>query len=136
MRAIRDPAEVERVLDASIRAYLAERFAGLVEPGESYAPETHGWFLLVEPGDDPDAAGEVFDCFPLLTSPCGGARYGDPEFRSPFEWVTDLGGFYEAVILGSDGGDFVGVIVPQVAGIDARLIEFCRSHASDEPLTL
>lgn len=136
MLALRDPAAVAGLSDDSIRAYLEERFEGLTEPGETYAPETHGWFLLLGPGDDPDEAGQVFDCFPLLTSPTGGARYGDPDFRSPFEWITDLGSFYEGVILMSDGGDFVGVIIPKLSGMDARLLEYCETHASDEPMEL
>lgn len=133
MRAIRDPGEVPAFPDEGVVTFLGERFEGMVGPGETFDPDTHGWFLVVEPGDDPDAADRCFDCFPLLTSPTGGARYGEPDFQSPFAWVVDHGAFYEGVIVLSDGGEFVGVIVPKLDGIDPRLLAYCAVHAVDEP---
>jgi len=128
MKAIRDLAAVAAIEDEALRELLFRRFAEILIDGETYDPETYGWFLILEPGDDPDAV-QHEGCFPLLASPGGDIPYGQAGFVSVFEWVADHGWCYEAIILLSDGGEFISVIVPKLSGVDARLLALCGQLA-------
>lgn len=135
MRAVRAPDEVDLVQDDALRAYLRDRFDGMVEDGETYSPETHGWFVLVEEGDDVTSISEVHDVFNPLED-LSGHRFGEAGFAPLFEWIADHDTFFEIVLLLSDGGEFVGIVVPRLSGVDAELLALCDAYATKEPQCL
>lgn len=72
--------------------------------------------IVVDPGDSMEAVAEATD---LILDP----DHGD---FLPFEWITDKGESYEAYIVFSDDGDGLSLIIPKLAGIDARLLALCE----------
>ncbi|KAB7623401.1 hypothetical protein [Alkalilimnicola sp. S0819] len=130
MKAIRDPAELAAVEDVALRELLSRRIQEWLIDGLPYDPETYGWFLLVEPGDDPGDSRHYHDCPPLIGRP---SAFDDlDEYIPIFEWVSDHGHWYEAVILLSDGGEFISVIVPKAEGVDPSLLAICEVLAEEE----
>lgn len=132
MQALRSPLDVGHLDDVAVRSYLAERFEGMVEDGETYSPETHGWFVVVQEGDDLADLEQVHDIFNPLCD-LAGHRFGEAGFSPVFEWIADHDTFFEVVILLSDGGDFVGIVVPNRPGVDAALLQLCAAYAGKEP---
>lgn len=130
MQIIQQLQDLARLQDSTIRQWLAERIALLCDgQPQQYCSERHGWYAVVEEGDPLDQPA----CQPagqhLLQDAFGETYYGDPDWVSPFEWVADHGGFYEAVLQLGDEAAIV-VIVPKLPGIDGRLLQLLASVAS------
>lgn len=126
MIPIRKLGEIDQVTDAAMRELLRQRFADLREAFGEYEATDYGWFIVLEPGDDPDDQDSLGISFSLLRSPHDGIPYGREGFAPPFEWVADYGFCYEAVTVIGDAGDFVSVLVPNHKGMDGRLLALCR----------
>jgi hypothetical protein len=130
MLPILDPDDAQRVPDEALRQLLVQRFAE-VSDGEPYDPEVMAAFWLVEPGDslaEIEAASG-----PILSGLFGGPRYGEPGFVPSFEALEAHPGFYELVLVGGEGDDGVVLLIPQAAGIDPELLDFCSEYASPAP---
>ncbi len=130
MLPIRKLAEVDRVTDPAMRDLLRKRFAELQQAFGEYEASDYGWFMILEPGDDPDDRDRLGVSFSLLRSPGDGVPYGEEGFVPPFEWVADYGFCFEAVTVIADAGDFVSVIVPKERWVDGRLTALCHDLSS------
>ena len=129
MLTIHNPVELSRVTDPHIRSWLAERFQLLGQAGNgSDCDADPCWFALIESGDDMDAATSRPAGFHLLMDVFGEYRYGEAGFVSPYEWVAEHAGFYEAVIVYSDSAT-LSVIVPKASSIDPRLLQLLAEQA-------
>lgn len=134
MLIIHNPIELPSVDDPAIRSWLAERFRLLGESTDGAAiNDDPCWFALIEVGDDPDAESVRPAGFHLLLDAFGEHRYGEAEFVTPFEWVAEYAGFYEAVIVYSDSAT-LSVIVPKLPSIDARLLQLLAEQAACSPI--
>lgn len=116
MNIIRTWAELaawlDHAIDPDIASLLQLRRAELIECGELTGI---GTFAIVEQGD---MLGDIETALgvPVVID-------GAPTF----EWVMRHGKTYEAPIIVSDGFGHV-LIVPNVEGIDPRLLALCRAH--------
>ena len=127
MLTIRDPTDADRIGDPSIRSLVRQRLAEVLD-GEPYDRDTHGDFVVAEPGDTAAQVEEAAGV-PILTNPFDGSRFGSPDFAPVCEWIEDHGGCYEAYFLFSDDGAGVAIFVPDSEGIDAELLALCRQFA-------
>ncbi len=129
MQTIRHPNDVRFLRDETIQQLVAERFAMLAEYGP-YVPETHGWFLIVEPGDDP-AQPESLPC-PALLGDDDRIRFGEEGYFSPFEFCEFHDGkVFELVRVISDAGEAVAIFIPDLPGVSPDLLCLCRTLAAN-----
>lgn len=134
MLTIHNPVELSAVADPLIRQWLAERFQLLSQSSDGNTGDADPcWFALIEPGDDLDATTSRPAGFHLLMDVFGEYRYGDSEFVSPYEWVAEHAGFFEAVIVYSDSAT-LSVIVPKVSSINPRLLQLLAEQVACSPL--
>ena len=127
MIVLRDPQQLTQVVQSDIKTFLQERFDDICNP-EPYNPDEHGFFILVEPGDNSEQI-ESATGYSLLKSLFNGTVYGDPDFSPDFEYLEDHGSFCEAVYIFTDSGFAVVMIVPKDEGIDGRILELCTEFA-------
>jgi hypothetical protein len=123
MIVLRDPKSVELIPSPVIREFVQQRFE-LMSDGDNYDPEEHGYFIVIDVGDQADDVESATGC-PLLTSWFNDAHFGDADFAPMFEYVEDHGSFYEIVYILNDGGFAQVVVVPKLLGIDPRLSKLC-----------
>lgn len=133
MRVLRDPKQAEQVEDKAISRLLTQRFIDICQDDEPYDELTHGYFVLVEPGDTVKALELETGC-PIVSgyledSPC----YGEEGFTHSFECVEEHPCCYEMVFVIDDGGFGVILLIPKQPGIDPKLLELCAAYAK-EPL--
>ena len=127
MLVLRDPQQLNRVVQPEIKAFLRRRFYDICDP-EPYDPDEHGFFILVQPGDTSEQI-ELDTGYSLSKSLFNGTVYGDPDFTPDFEYLEDHGSFCEAVFIFTDSGFAVVMIVPKEEGIDERILELCAEFA-------
>jgi hypothetical protein len=128
MQPLRDPDQLQQVEPENLRQWLVQQFTELSSP-EPYDPDQPDVFILVEGGDTVESLEAATD-LPLLTGLFGDAVFGvDDDFVPAFEMIEDHGSFFELVYLFTDGGPATVVVVPNQAGIDPRLLLFCRTYA-------
>ena len=66
--------------------------------------------------------------FSPLHEPIAGARYPHPDFHPHWDWLADLGGWFELVE--TFGGTFAYVLLVQDAdGVPPDLLAMCRRYA-------
>lgn len=132
MQIIRDPAQINQICDTQLRDWLTQRMGDMLAEGEIYDPDTYGWFVVLQEGDDLDALAD-WDCPHPLQSFGASGEPGDPAFVPSFNWIQDWPGHYEIVTVLSDGGEFVSVILPKPGNGFPKLLALCRRYASSEP---
>lgn len=130
MLTIRDPADLGQVADPFLQVLIAERLADMAQ-GEDFDPEVHGYVLVLEPGD-PLAEVEAAFGAPLLANPVTHLTFGQPGFRPVFEYVGAHPGWFEVVAVPGDGDFGVVLFVPDLPGIDPRLLALCAVHSAAE----
>jgi len=126
MLILRDPSQLGQVENAYIRGLIAQRFQEITIDGYSY--DDIGMFVLAEPGDnivDLEKAGGIWITTGIFTE----AKYGHPDFAPSFEVLEEHPGHcFEMVHV--MGGDYaVCTIVPDAAGVDPELLQFCKEYA-------
>lgn len=118
MLSITSSAAMTRVLaspiDDHLRRLFAERTAQLSDFGD-LADLAH--FIVADGPADDITAIEAAAGHPILTTPS-------------FEFVTDHGGWFEAVTILSDEGFGVELFVPDASWVDPRLLALLRGHAT------
>ncbi len=108
-----------------------QRIADMTD-GEDYDPDLHGPVVVVEPGDTVERLEQELGCS-ILQDPWDGTRFGDDGFAPGFEVLEEHPGFYELVIVPSDGDFGVVIFVPKQDGISAELLHFCETYATAAP---
>lgn len=131
MLLLRDPNQLSQVTQPVIQAFLRQRFHDLCNP-ESYDPNEHGFFILVEPGDTSEQIA-LATGYSLLKSVFSDAVYGDPDFSPDCEYLENHRCFYEVVFIFTDSGFAAIVIVPKAEGIDSRMLALCAEFATSHP---
>lgn len=124
MISIRSSADVERalgdVLDPALRLLLTQRRDQLAEDTDfDFADLAH--IVVVCPGDTL-AAVEAEVGVPMGTNLVDGSRLGEPGFAPSFEYVEQHpGGWTEAVMILSDDGFGIVLLVPDRIDVDPAL---------------
>lgn len=106
-------------LPASVKALLQER-ADLIDLAT---------FIIPQPGDTVSAI-EAAGGIGIATNMIDGSRYGEEGYMPSFEWAADHGGAIEMPFILSDDGSGTVLIVPDVDGIDPKLLAIARHYAT------
>ena len=131
MLSLRDPADVTKVEDGSIRELLAQRFEEICQ-GEDYDPDEMGYFVLIQAGDSIDAIEQGHGIW-ITRALFSDARFGDEDFAPCFECLEEHPTCYELVFILNDGGYGVVILIPKSAEIDPELLNFCQTYATPSP---
>lgn len=111
-------------IDANLRRLLADRVHDWA--ATDLLGLTH--LLIVQPGDSEESIVEGAGLSPL-TNTLDGRRFGSAGFEPQFEWLSDLGGFFELIqAVGNDGFAF-HIFIPDREGVDPKLLALCRAYA-------
>ena len=95
-------------LEPQLRALLSARINGLTEDLIDCTE-----YLVIEPGDtEADVVRAVG--FSPLVEPIEGARFGQPGFHPHWDWLVDLGGWFEMIV--TFGSAHACVLLIQDAG--------------------
>ena len=132
MISIRSSADLTRVLNGCLephlRALLTLRRDQLIGDGEEDLGElVH--FIVVRTGDTLSAV-EAEAGVALSTNPIDGRRLGDPYFEPLFEYVKRENGFLEAVMILTDDGFAVVLLVPDTIDVDPAISLLLRRCAA------
>ena len=130
MISLPDRAAIEAAPNVSmpveVRDILARRIAGLTSPHGDLTDLTH--FLVVEAGDTEAAIVAEIGFSPLVNA-IDGARFGSPDFHPSWDWLRDVGGWFELIMtVGNSGFAFV-LLIEDRDGTDPELLRMCRRHA-------
>jgi hypothetical protein len=120
-------SEMAKEIDTGLRSILDERLRQLAE--FDFKLEDLARFLIVEPGDALHAV-EAEAGFPIAINFVDGVAFGSPDFVPSWEWIKDHGKWFEFVFILSDDGFGNVVLVPNAAGVDARILQLCRQYAA------
>jgi len=132
MISIRSSADLTRVLNGCLephlRALLALRRDQLIGDGEEDLGDlVH--FIVVRDGDTL-AAVEAEAGVALSTNPIDGRRLGDPDFEPLFDSVRREHGLLEAIMILTDDGFAVVLLVPDTITIDPAISLLLRRCAA------
>lgn len=87
------------------------------------------YVLVIQAGDTEGDIVEAIGWSPL-TNPLDSPRFGSADFVAPFDWLSNVGGFFELIqTVGNDGFAF-HIFVPDGDGVDPGLLALCRAHAN------
>lgn len=125
MLVVRDDASAGGLTDPDLRILIEQRFESLRADGA----EDLCYFVVVGPGD---AAAELESHlgFSVLRGRVDDHRFDEPEFHRSWEVLEEHPSCYEMVIVLSDDGAGVEVLIPKVPGIDPDLLALCQRHAT------
>ncbi|MCO6427620.1 hypothetical protein [Nitrosomonas communis] len=130
MLILNDPSLVDRIPDLAIRELVQQRFSEIcgVEP---YDYDTHGYMIVVEPGDSVEVLEQEVG-WPILRNFFDDTRYGEPDFSPSFEALEEHANCYEMVFIFNDEGFCVALFIPKQPGIDGDLLAMCAEYAAIE----
>jgi hypothetical protein len=134
MITIRNSADLQHALSAplhpQLRQLLLQRMAQLTGDEDNYDLGELAHFTVVLPGDRLSDV-ETALGFSVTTNFVDGACFEDPEFTPSWEWLQDHQGWFEMVfVLSNDGFGWV-LFVQDDPGVDATLLNLCRTYASE-----
>ncbi|NBQ68686.1 MAG: hypothetical protein EBU46_07590 [Nitrosomonadaceae bacterium] len=127
MIILHGPSLIHRIADPSIRALVSQRFSQILS-GESYDYDTHGYMIIVEPGDSTESL-ESETCCSIIHNAFDGTHHGDPDFTPCFEALEDHGNCYEMLFILNDEGFAIDIFIPKHSGIDPQLLALCTEYA-------
>ena len=131
MLILRDPSMASSIANPDIRGLVEQRFAEICA-GEPYDYDSHGYTIVVEPGDSVAALEEESSC-PILHNLFDDTRYGHPDFSPSFEALEEHPTCYEMVFILNDDGFGITIFIPKAKGIDADLLAMCAIYAEPAP---
>jgi hypothetical protein len=132
MLAVRNPADIGHVQDPDIRALISERIPILTD-GEPYDPDTHGYFIIMEPGDTADALAARMR-FPVLENRFLPKAFGDPGFAPCAEVIEEHPRFFDVVYVIGDAGFGINLFVLKQPGVPAEILAMYAQFAIPAPL--
>lgn len=134
MITIYDSADMARVLSGPIDPNLKAILLGRLE---LLYPEFSDWdladlahFIIVE--DDSIAAIESELGISPFVNLVDDVRFPDPGFQPSWEHCIARNGWFELTFALCDSGLGLCLLVPDCEGVDATLLELCRSYAVTE----
>ena len=125
MRVIRDANEANS-LPPDLQALVHQRIA-LLSEDEPYDPAVHGYFIVVDEGDELPALDKQLG-FPILSNRFDGCMFGEEGFTPCHEVLEEHASYYEMVFVLSDDGYGVEVFIPKSPAIDPRLTAMCQHY--------
>jgi len=133
MLILRDPADANSISNPDIRRLVEQRFAEVCA-GEPYDYDSHGYMVVVEPGDTAQELEQETSCC-ILHDLFEDIPFGNPDFTPSFEileehYGTDGTVFYEMLFVTNDDGFGITLFVPKAEGIDAGLLAMCAEYAT------
>ena len=131
MITITDRGSLTRALTSSIDPRLKRLLSDRVRQLDVEDLTTAARFVLVQPSDTLADLERALG-FSILQNPADGTRFGDPDFSPGFEWIEDHGFAFELVFIFTDDGFAHVVFVPSEPDIDASLLNFCATYASEQ----
>lgn len=131
MLVLRDPALISSITDPDLALLIEQRFEDICN-GEDFDPDIHGFFVVVEAGDSIPEIEAESGC-PILRSPFGSTRYGDPSFKPCFECLEEHPCCYEMVFVPGDGDFGIAIFIPKADSIDPELLALCAEYADPAP---
>lgn len=111
-------------IDARLRQLLADRVADWT--ATDLLDLTH--LLIVQPGDTEEDIEAAVGFSPLVNALAGGS-YPAQGYVPPFEWVSDVGGYFELIQTVGNSGFAFCLLVQDAEGVDPELLAMCRAHA-------
>ena len=108
-----------------LRDILARRIAGLTSPLGDLTDLTH--FLVVEAGDTEAAIVAEIGFSPLVNA-IDRTRFGSPGFHPSWDWLQDLGGWFELIMTVGNGGFAFVLFIQDDEGTLPELLRMCRHH--------
>ncbi len=132
MLILTDASHTQQITDPFIRQHCTMLFVECLSEdalfGFPYNPEEHGYIVIAEPGDTV-AVLEQQSGIPILTDMVTGQRFCDPDFVPCFDILEAHHGtngsiFTEMLVITTDSGFGICIIVPHVQGIDPSLLAF------------
>ena len=128
MLVLRDPGLASHIAHPDIRALVEQRFSEVCA-GEPYDYDTHGYMIVVEPGDTVDAL-EQETSWPILHNLFEDIPFGHPDFSPSFEALEEHHEFYEMLFINNDNGFGITLFVPKAQGVPADLLALCAQFAT------
>ena len=105
----------------SLPAPLRQRIAALSDDLIDWTE-----YLVIEPGDTERDIIRLVGFSPFV-EPIDGARFGEPGFEPPLDWLAKHDGFFELVF--SFGSTFAYVLfIEDSDAVDPDLLSLCREH--------
>jgi len=128
MLSLYDEAATRAVLslpiDPDLRALLTTRIVHYAAAG--LAAATH--ILVIQPGDtESDIEREIGFC--PTTNIVDGVRSVSAGFHPFWDWLQDLGGWFEMIVTVGDSGFAYILLIEDADGVDPKLRNLCHSHA-------
>ena len=126
MLVLHDPILSAGIFNKEIRSLVDRRFE-LLNADSPYDPKVHGFFVVLEEGDD---LTELDRClgFSILTNRLNQTHFGEIAFTPSFEILEEHYCCYEMVFVLSDDGYGVEIFIPKAKWIDSRLLAICQQY--------
>ena len=131
MLTITDGGSLSRALNTSLDLRLKQLITDRIRQLDVDDLTTVARFMIVQPSDTIINLDRALN-FSVFQNAADGTRYGDPNFSPGWEWIEDHGYSYELVFIFTDDGFAHVVFVPRDPGIDASLLDFCATYASEQ----
>jgi hypothetical protein len=128
MQVIRNLAGAEHIHNPAIRKFVEQRITDL--GGEAFDTDALGHFLVVEPEDAPEAIERQLG-FSVVANRFTHIRYDQAGFTPSFEFIEEFPDCFDMVIVLSDDGKGVEVVISKDA--DPDLIAMCVMFAVIAP---
>jgi len=111
-------------IDPGLRALLTTRIVHYAAAG--LAAVTH--ILVIQPRDtESDVEREIGFC--PTTNILNGVRSGSVAFQPFWDWLHDLGGWFEMIVTVGDSGFAYILLIQDADGVDPDLLTLCKVHA-------
>jgi len=111
-------------IDPGLRALLTTRIVHYAAAG--LASATH--ILVVQPGDTESAIEREIGFYPT-TNIIDGVCSGSGAFHPFWDWLQDLGGWFEMIMTVGDTGFAYILLIQDADGVDPDLLTLCKTHA-------
>jgi hypothetical protein len=128
MLSLHDPASMERALLSSIDPTLRELLTARVASLKTNCLTDLTHFLVVQPGDTEAMIVDEIGFSPMINVH-DGVRFGDACFHPFWDWLRDVGGWFEMIVAVGNGGFAFVLLIRNADGVDAELLNLCRTHA-------
>jgi hypothetical protein len=110
-------------IDPHLRALLTTRIVHYAAAGLTSA--TH--ILVIRPGDTEHDIEREIGFYPT-TNIIDGVRSGSAAFHPFWDWLQDLGGWFEMIVTVGNGGFAFVLLIEDADGVDPTLLALCHQH--------
>ncbi|QXQ06835.1 hypothetical protein KX816_01850 [Sphingosinicellaceae bacterium] len=111
---------------SSLQRLLLSRIANLQRDVGDLTELTH--ILVVQPGDTEADIIDEIGLSPVINF-IDGHRYGEAGFQPSWDWLHDVGGWFELIYTVGDTGFAYVLLIQDDEGVDPELLGMCREYA-------